>query len=187
MPIRSRTATDILNLPKLKRDKESASSQNVLLWLDMNIRILSAVLVAIGTGIAIASQSSISGRVGGMIGPIGTGLLVNAMGGMIAMVIVIILIASGAFAFQGHPIGRVLTMTGIAGMLGILIIVGISFSVQRVGVTAGLASIIIAQLLSGVVADALGVTGGTPVAVDLRRLSGVAAMALGVWLLVPRT
>ena len=152
----------------------------------MNYRIISAVIAAIATGIAIASQSSISGRVGGMIGPVETGLLVNAMGGMIALLTVIGLMAAGVFSIQGHPTGRILALTGIAGALGILIIVGVSFSVQRVGVTAGLASIIIAQLVVGVIADALGVTGGAPVAVDLRRLAGVAAMALGVWLLVPQ-
>ena len=152
----------------------------------MNYRIISAVLVAIATGFAIASQSSISGRVGGVIGPIRTGLLINAVGGTIALLLIAGLSAAGVFTLEGHPIGRILVLTGIAGALGILIIVGVSFSVQRVGVTAGLASIIIAQLLLGVVADAFGVTGGAPIAIDLRRLLGVAAMALGVWLLLPR-
>ncbi len=152
----------------------------------MNLRILSAVLVALATGGAIATQSSISGRVGGMIGPIGTGLLVNALGGMIALVTIVGLITAGAFPLATHATGRIVGLTAIAGALGVLIIIGISYSVQRVGVTAGLASIIVAQLAFGVFADALGATGGAAIAVDLRRLGGIAAMILGVWLLVPR-
>lgn len=152
----------------------------------MNLRIVAAVAAALMTGAAIATQSSISGRVGAMIGPIRTGLLVNATGGMIALLMIGFVSLTGSMALRDHEPLRVVALTAAAGLLGIFIIMGISFSVQGVGVTAGLAAVIMAQLVFGMVADSLGAAGGAAIAPDLRRLAGVLAMGLGVWLLVPR-
>lgn len=81
---------------------------------------------------------------------------------------------------------QIISWVALAGLLGILIIVGITFSVQGVGVTAGLSAVILSQLLVGLVIDRVGGAGGIAVAIDFRRIAGVAAMALGVWLLVPQ-
>lgn len=162
----------------------------------MYMRVLTAVLAALATGTAIALQSTMNGRAGAVIGPIRTGILVNAVGGSMALLIVLLtvlaggagLIPTGLLSFTGRtvPAWRLFSWIAFAGFLGITIIVGVSFAVQGVGVTAGLSAVILAQLLVGMLIDQVGGAGGIAIAIDLRRLAGVAAMALGVWLLVPR-
>lgn len=76
-------------------------------------------------------------------------------------------------------------MTLVAGWLGIAIVTGVAYSVQGVGVTAGLSAIIMTQLLVGAVIDSTG-AGAIAVTIDVRRIAGLICMGVGVWLLVPR-
>lgn len=162
----------------------------------MSSRIILAVLGALGTGTAIALQTTMNGRAGGVIGPIRTGLLVNATGGSMAIALVLLTILAGRLGLtsaealnltdRGATPLQILSWVAVAGFLGILIIVGISFSVQGVGVTAGLSAVILSQLVVGLLIDSVGGAGGLAIAINLRRLAGIVAMALGVWLLVPR-
>ncbi len=163
----------------------------------MTVRVLAAVLAALATGTAIAVQSTLTGRAGAVIGPLRTGLMVNTAGGTIAVVIVLVAalvrfagrVDAGLLILSGRTAQtpQVVTWIVVAGLLGIAIIVGVSYSVQGAGVTAGLSAIILSQLVLGMVIDHFGGAGGTAVTIDLRRIAGVAAMALGVWLLVPRS
>jgi uncharacterized membrane protein YdcZ (DUF606 family) len=74
-----------------------------------------------------------------------------------------------------------------AGLLGVALLMGISFSMQRVGVTAGLATIILGQMLVAVVVDASGWGGVEPTPLKLSRIAGLLVMALAVYLLLPRS
>lgn len=160
------------------------------------MRTILAVAAALSTGTAIALQTTMNGRAGAIIGPFKTGLYVNAAGGSLALLIILLtaaaghlgLFSQGAMSLENGTVStaRLLSWVAIAGLLGILIIVGISFSVQGVGVTAGLSAVILSQLVVGLLIDSVGGAGGLTVAIDLRRIAGVLAMALGVWLLVPR-
>jgi drug/metabolite transporter (DMT)-like permease len=47
----------------------------------MKSTILFGVLAALATGVAIGTQSTISSRIGAVIGPFRTGMLVNFVGG----------------------------------------------------------------------------------------------------------
>ena len=157
--------------------------------------IILGILAALLTGTAIAMQSSLNGRVGAVIGPIRTGLAVNALGGSLALIViaVLVLLARGnvipgpfSAAREAGKVGATFLMLLAAGFLGIIIISGISFAVQGVGVTAGLAAVILAQLVVGLVIDAVGGGSMDAIAIDLRRVAGIIAMAVGVYLLVPR-
>jgi uncharacterized membrane protein YdcZ (DUF606 family) len=57
--------------------------------------------------------------------------------------------------------------------------------VQRVGVTAGLAGVILGQLLVAFVIDLLG-WGGTTVPFELRRVIGLALLGVALYLVLPR-
>ncbi|MFO7782047.1 MAG: DMT family transporter [Spirochaetia bacterium] len=157
----------------------------------MNTRILMAIAAALMSGTAIALQSTLAGRAGEIVGSFRTGLLVNLTGGATS---IIILAALAVFARQegvgalGAPasdVPRVLLMTLVAGWLGIAIVTGVAYSVQGVGVTAGLSAIIMTQLLVGAVIDSTG-AGAIAVTIDVRRIAGLICMGVGVWLLVPR-
>jgi transporter family-2 protein len=163
----------------------------------MNTRSILAIAAALGTGVAIAFQATLNGRVGAIIGPFRAGLLINALGGSLAILAMAAwwCLAAGmgtpAPGFAGVvsapvPTARLFGWMAAAGLLGILVVVGVAFAVGTVGVTAGLAAVILAQLLVGLLLDRSGATTGTPVAIDARRIIGVVAMALGVWLLLPQ-
>ncbi|MFP4508791.1 MAG: DMT family transporter [Spirochaetaceae bacterium] len=159
----------------------------------VNSRIIVSVIAALITGIAIALQSSVGGRAGLAVGSIRTGLLINLMGGATALVVIIILWLTGNWPAQSAFVSQdgslwtnVYLLTLLGGWFGITIVSGVTFSVQGVGVTAGLSAVILAQLIAGSILDAVG-GAGVAAAIDVRRVLGLVAMAIGVWLLVPRS
>lgn len=121
----------------------------------MKLSILIGALVALLTGIAIAVQSTMTSRVGSLIGDFRTGILTNTMGGIAAGSLMLIwLLREGPETWKVPPIA--LGITAISGILGVLIITGISFSLQRAGIAAGLASVILGQLALSMVIDTVG-------------------------------
>jgi bacterial/archaeal transporter family-2 protein len=147
--------------------------------------ILMGGTAALVTGIAIGIQSFLSGRAGTMIGPVNTGFWTNFLGGTLAGILILIL-----SKFVNPNIGVInktaFIITFISGALGILIIMGISFSIARAGMAAGLAAVIFGQFLFGVIADTVGIAGVTPIPLDLRRVVGLIVMAISVILLLPK-
>jgi transporter family-2 protein len=143
------------------------------------------VLSALGTGIAIGIQATLTSRAGTLIGPIRTGLITNIAGGILA------LIALGiTFALPMRETGdipsRATAMMLLAGFLGVFIVVGVSFSLQRTGVTAGLATIILGQMFISTIVDTTGWGGAEPIPLSLSRIGGLLIMALAVYMLLPR-
>lgn len=147
--------------------------------------ILMGGIAALVTGIAIGVQSFLSGRAGTIIGPVNTGFWTNFLGGTLAGILILIL-----SKFVNPNIGTItkpaFLITLTSGALGILIIMGISFSISRAGMAAGLAAVIFGQFLFGVIADTVGLAGLAPIPLDLRRIVGLAIMAVSVILLLPR-
>jgi transporter family-2 protein len=151
----------------------------------MKTSIISGTLVALLTGLAIGTQATISSRAGSLIGEIRTGMLSNFLGGIAAGVLLL------AVWLRGTPQALKVPWTIIAvlmfsGTLGIFIITGISFSLQRAGIAAGLAAIILGQLLFSFLIDSFGIGGVEPIPVSLQRLMGIVITALGVYLLLPK-
>ena len=147
--------------------------------------VLLGVLGALITGIAIGVQSAYSSRIGSLIGDIKTGVLINAIGGMIAVLIFLTLLIVKGKGFWQLP-GPSLGLLIIAGALGIVIITGVSFSLQKAGVAAGLATLILGQMIVSVVIDAKGWGGATPIPITWPRIAGLLVMAAGVYLLLPK-
>jgi transporter family-2 protein len=147
--------------------------------------VIFGVVAALFTGIAIGVQSALSSRVGTLIGNIRTGVLTNALGGLIAILLFLVLLLINGKGFWQIP-GTALTMLVIAGALGILIITGVAFSLQRTGVAAGLATIILGQLVVSVIIDTKGYGGVPPIPITLPRILGLIVMAAGVYLLLPK-
>lgn len=150
-----------------------------------NSVVLLGILVALITGITIGAQSALSGRIGGLIGNFKTGVMVNAIGGLIAGLIFITMLIIKGKGFWQLP-GTALVMLIIAGAMGILIITGVAFSMQKAGVAVGLATLILGQMILSVIADARGWGGGTPIPITWPRIVGLVVMAIGVYMLLPK-
>ncbi len=151
----------------------------------MKLSIITGALVALLTGIAIAVQSTMTSRVGGIIGDIRTGILTNTMGGIAAGSLMLIwLLREGPQVWKIPPI--VIGVTALSGILGVFIITGISFSLQRAGVAAGLASVILGQLALSFIIDSLGIGGVEPIPISATRILGIVVSGFGVYLLLPK-
>lgn len=151
----------------------------------MKLSILIGALVALLTGIAIAVQSTMTSRVGSLIGDFRTGILTNTMGGIAAGSLMLIwLLREGPETWKVPPIA--LGITAISGILGVLIITGISFSLQRAGIAAGLASVILGQLALSTVIDTVGLGGVEPIPLTTARILGLGITGVGVYLLLPK-
>lgn len=151
----------------------------------MKYSIITGALVALLTGIAIAVQSTVTSRVGGIIGDIRTGILTNTMGGIVAGSLMLVwFLREGPQVWKIPPI--VIGVTALSGILGVFIITGISFSLQRAGVAAGLASVILGQLALSFIIDSLGIGGVEPIPISATRILGIVVAGFGVYLLLPR-
>jgi len=151
----------------------------------MRLSIITGALVALLTGIAIAVQSTMTSRVGGIIGDIRTGILTNTLGGIAAGSLMLIwLLREGPEVWKVPPV--VIGVTALSGILGVLIITGISFSLQRAGVAAGLASVILGQLVISFIVDSLGIGGVEPIPISAARIIGILVSGFGVYLLLPK-
>ncbi len=152
----------------------------------MKLSIITGALVALLTGIAIATQSTLTSRVGGVIGDVRTGILTNALGGVAAGTLMLIwLLREGPQTWKVPPV--VIGVTALSGILGVLIITGISFSLQRAGIAAGLASVILGQLALSFIIDSIGIGVAEPIPVSISRVVGLLASGVGVFLLLPKS
>ena len=152
----------------------------------MKVTIIVGAIVALLTGVAIGVQSAMASRAGSMIGDVRTGLFTNFSGGVIAGAIILFVFFREGQQTLEVP-GTAVLFVALSGLLGILIITGVSFSLQRAGVAAGLATLILGQLLVSTIVDTLGIGGVEAIPLSSQRILGLMVMGFGVYLLLPRT
>jgi uncharacterized membrane protein YdcZ (DUF606 family) len=140
--------------------------------------------IALGSGLMIGIQSTFFTLIGRAIGPARASLILNVSGGVLAGAI--LLAAMGIQGREHWQIPREALVTATLSVAMGMLIMGIAFSFQRMGIAAGVATLFLGQMLIGVIVDALGRAGGEAVPLDLRRILGLFIMAVAVALLVPR-
>lgn len=152
----------------------------------MQKAILSALVVACVSGLAIGAQASLNSAAGKVTGAALTGLLVNFFGGLAAgLLLVVLYYRQGGAEFSAIQ-SSTLKIIIVSGLLGIGIIAGISFSLPKIGIAVGLSTIIAAQMLVAVAVDTFGLTGGQPVPLSWTRIGGLALLMLGTWIILPK-
>ena len=147
--------------------------------------ILIGITAALITGLVIGMQATLSSRAGSIIGSVRTGLLTNLIGGCIAGIIILIMIIISGIANWKIPVIPLMMMS-TAGFLGILIVTGVSFSLQKVGITAGLAMIILGQMLLSIIIDTKGIGGAEPIPLSFSRMAGLLLLGVSIYLLLPK-
>jgi transporter family-2 protein len=148
--------------------------------------ILTSLIVALFSGLAIGVQSSLISVAGKNTGAMLTGLLVNALAGLAAgLILFVVYFRQGNIAFsaiQAPTLGAIV----VAGLLGIGIISGIAYALPKIGVAAGLSMIITGQMAMGVLVDTFGLVDGQPIPLNWVRIGGLVLLALGTWFIVPK-
>jgi len=146
--------------------------------------IIIGELGAFATGLAIALQSYLSGKAAGLVGPVKTGLWTNLLGGILAGLLILAFRVVSKDESSGLSRSTLLIILG-SGALGILIITGISYSINLAGVTAGVAAVFLGQMVLSVIVDTMGWGGADPIPLDARRMIGLVIMSISVYLLLP--
>jgi transporter family-2 protein len=148
--------------------------------------VITSLIVALFSGLAIGVQSTLIGVAGKNTGAMITGLLVNIAAGLGAgLLLLVVYVYQGSTTVSGINVPTAGVIV-VAGLLGIGIIAGIAYALPRIGVAAGLSMIITGQMAMGVLVDTLGLTGGEPIPLSWSRIGGLALLALGTWLIVPK-
>jgi transporter family-2 protein len=139
------------------------------------------LLVAVVAGAMIAVQSTFISRSGATIGATRSGMLTTVTGSLFAIGVLALLWRRGGLVWSWDA-GTWWALV-IAGILGALILTGISFASQRVGITATLATLLLGQMLVASFVDSRGL-GGNPEAIPftLARFAGIVLLAAGVYM-----
>ncbi len=152
----------------------------------MQKSILIAVAVTLGSGLAVGVQSSLINVAGKTAGATLTGLLVNFLGGTAAAVFLTVLyFKNGGASFSGLQASTIGVIAG-AGLLGIGVIMGVAYSLPKIGIAAGLSAIIAGQMLVGILVDTFGLAGGEAIPLSWSRVGGLVLLALGTWAILPK-
>ena len=148
--------------------------------------LLPALIAAVFSGVAIGAQASLNSTAGKITGATLTGLLVNFLGGTVAgLLLVIVYFQQGRSPFLSiqFPTWGIIVASGL---LGIGIIAGIAYSLPKIGIAAGLSTIIASQMAVAIIVDTFGLAGGQPIPLSWARISGLGLLALGTWFLLPK-
>lgn len=143
---------------------------------------MTGIAVALGSGLAIGIQATLFTLVGRAIGPVRASLVLNITGGIVAgLVVLAVLGIQGNKNWNISP--NTLVVAIIAVTLGLFIVTGVTLAFQRTGVSAGIATVFLGQIIIGIVVDTLGLAGSEVIPLDVRRLLGVGIMAIAIILL----
>ena len=136
------------------------------------------VLAVIG-GIAVTIQGQFMGLLDKNIGTLESVFITYASGGMLAAVAMI--------GSRGGNLKAVQTVPWYAlsaGLMGLVIVGTISYTVPRLGLSKAFTIIVASQFLVAALLDHFGLLGAAVRPMDLSRLAGMTLLVVGVWLIV---
>jgi uncharacterized membrane protein YdcZ (DUF606 family) len=152
----------------------------------MRNELLVGIGVAVAAGVLIGVQSTFLSRGGAVVGGVRSGLLTTLTGAVFSIGLLLIIWQRGETQWQ-WDMSTWLALT-IAGVLGAIIMGGISFASQSAGITATLAALFLGQMLISSFVDANGWGGsGQIIPFTVERLSGLLFLGAGVYLLLFRS
>ena len=145
-----------------------------------------ALIIALLIGLAIGTQASLNSAAGKITGAALTGLLVNFFGGTVAgLLLFMVYVRQGKATFTAIPTPALGIMV-VSGLLGIGIIAGIAYALPKIGIAAGLSTIIAGQMAVAILVDSFGLAGGEPIPLNWTRIGGFGLLALGTWAILPK-
>ncbi|RPJ69961.1 MAG: DMT family transporter [Desulfobacteraceae bacterium] len=137
-----------------------------------------AAIAAIG-GVVTAFQAHFMGILDKRIGTLESVFITYFSGGV--LIGLIMLVQRGGNLASGEAVPW---YTYTAGVLGLVIVGALAFSVPRLGLVAAFTVFIAAQVLAGVLVDHFGLMGAALRPLTLARAAGVVVLLAGVWLIL---
>jgi transporter family-2 protein len=137
------------------------------------------VIVAIIGGIAAALQAQLTGLMDRGIGTIESVFITYGSGGVLVGLLMLAQRGGNLAAWQNVPWYALST-----GVLGLVIVGTIGYTVPRLGIVAAFTIIVATQFVLGALIDHFGLLGAEVRLLNLPRLAGVVVLLAGVWLII---
>lgn len=144
------------------------------------VRNFLPIIMAALSGMAMTFQGTFNSALGKKIGVIETSMIVHIVGLVVSIIGVVIW---GAFP-RLESLREVPYYSVLGGLLGVLIVAGVAYTISRTGAAFGISIILIAQLLSAVVLDHFGIFTLERIPINLTRVIGTVLMLIGARFLV---
>ena len=143
--------------------------------------ILFLILLALLGGVAVTLQGQFMGIMDQSIGTRESVFITYASGGLIVTLLMLFLRGGNLRVAASVP-----WYVFSAGLLGLLIVGTIGFTVPRLGLTSALTLVIAGQFLASILIEKFGWFGSAARPLEWPRLIGILLLLLGVWLTTRR-
>jgi bacterial/archaeal transporter family-2 protein len=142
-----------------------------------------AVLLTVIAGLAGSVQVAVMGRFGGRIGVLEA--LTFSTGIQLALSLLILLMARTGMGGIGGAF-RAPAWMWLGGVMGLTVVLAITFAQPRIGATATIGILIAGQLVMGALIDKYGLFGVDQIAISTPRAIGIVLLGIGAALSLVR-
>jgi transporter family-2 protein len=144
---------------------------------------VAAVALTLLGGIAGTVQVAVMGRFGDRIGIFPAFAFSTAVTAAIG--VLLLLVARRSFAGYGDAVHSP-TWMWIGGLMGAIVVLGITFAAPRIGTTATVAMVVFAQFVTAAVVDRYGLFGLDRIPIGAARVIGLVLLGVGAALTLKR-
>jgi bacterial/archaeal transporter family-2 protein len=137
------------------------------------------LLVAVIGGVAVTMQAQFMGLMDRHLGTVESVFITYGSGALVVGVVMLLLRGGNLRAWSTLP-----WYAFLAGVVGVLIVGAIGYSVPRLGLVPALTLIVAAQFIAAAVLDHYGWLGAAVRPIDAARALGILVLLLGVWLII---
>jgi bacterial/archaeal transporter family-2 protein len=135
--------------------------------------------VAVIGGVAVTMQAQFMGLMDRHLGTVESVFITYGSGALVVGVVMLLLRGGNLRAWSTLP-----WYAFLAGVVGLLIVGAIGYSVPRLGLVPALTLIVAAQFIAAAVLDHYGWLGAAVRPLDAARALGILVLLLGVWLII---
>jgi transporter family-2 protein len=140
---------------------------------------ISLIIIAVIGGVTVALQGQFMGLIDKGIGTRESVFITYVSGGILAGVVMLVSRGGNLRSWQEVPWYAL-----SAGVLGLVIVTAIGYTVPRLGLSKAFTIIVASQFLTAALLDHFGLLGAVMRPLDLSRLLGFGVLILGVWLIM---
>ncbi|MBN1681880.1 MAG: DMT family transporter [Anaerolineae bacterium] len=142
--------------------------------------LLLIIVFGLAGGIAVGLQTPMASTITERIGVMESAFIVH-LGGAVAAGLILLVVQRGGKLADWH---RLPWYTLGAGVLGLVVLSSVSYTIPRVGAVPTTMLIVAGQLVIGVLIDQFGLLGVDVRPVNLTRLAGIVVLCVGTWIVV---
>jgi bacterial/archaeal transporter family-2 protein len=142
---------------------------------------LVAMLVALVAGLTMAVQGTFNAVLGKVVGILEATFLVHAIG-TLTVILGLFILGLGKGDLLKAPVAPWYTLLG--GVLGVLIVYGVAYSIPKVGVALATTAIIVGQVSTALAIDHFGLFGMEKIPFSWLKGAGLLLLAAGAKLML---